>query len=740
MTPKNQVLADLRNPASVLFIADRPGSEDLSAIAYFRFVRGARVTVVYVTNGESIPDDCGDDTPAITASRRKEEAYECSAKLGADAYFLNCYDPGPLNEERVLESRLLSDSCDSRLQSALVSIQPDVVVLDVGTSDGTTQEPMARAVGAIVRKSISRLRSAGARKRFSIAPEAYQWLFSETSDSVHAFQVNPHSGVFERGSALSRLVLEAEATYASLRSQLRFGRTQRRFYTILESVPRGRRGSFDSPLSELRADFRQIQRRIDAVCRTVARKGAKGSMDEIQSLVDAVSRKIVDGKGGYSRHDLNILGRWKQGLEDLRCALLGVRVEYAADDSTVTSRQLFEFKVAKAAGLPSTGRTYVYFPGNVGEQWIVNETDRRQFPLQVPATFRIITPESMSMDWPMPVHGLARPTLRKDFVFAVIHLDSLRERSFIYQRSIPFKVAPRNAVELLTPVIRLVHGARLVIGLSEFSRDPAEGTIAVEDSLVSFDAVRFSLRGRGDEVLDTLVLRGLEPIADGDYEIPIKIAGRTWGTFTGRKFACTVDNAPAVGVFTGGRRSYLPEAVRQLGLTPHTIDGVEQSRDLAQCRMLLVDRDAWKQSILTATADSEICRWVNAGGRLIILPQSGLAAGAMPLLDGIGFQGGNVVQADAPLVPGVHVSLFQKSNVLGPEDWKGWYFAKAFGTMKVSDAGATEVLVTNAAGNPLVVQRQYGKGTVVSVALNLGIQLRQSVPGAYRLLANLLTF
>ncbi|MEO8201230.1 MAG: LmbE family protein, partial [Gemmatimonadota bacterium] len=86
--------------------------------------------------------------------------------------------------------------------------------------------------------------------------------------------------------------------------------------------------------------------------------------------------------------------------------------------------------------------------------------------------------------------------------------------------------------------------------------------------------------------------------------------------------------------------------------------------------------------------------------------------------------------------------VFNRTNPIGPEDWKGWiqerglYFAHSWDpaykpVLEMADPGEAPLQ-----GGLLIAH--YGKGTYVYTGLSFFRELPASVPGAFRLFANLL--
>ena len=66
---------------TVLSLALQPGFEDLAALSYLRFGRGAKIVNAFVTNGESGDNDLMVQGPGEIAFQRRGEAFKATAAL-----------------------------------------------------------------------------------------------------------------------------------------------------------------------------------------------------------------------------------------------------------------------------------------------------------------------------------------------------------------------------------------------------------------------------------------------------------------------------------------------------------------------------------------------------------------------------------------------------------------------------------------------------------------------------------
>ncbi len=170
------------------------------------------------------------------------------------------------------------------------------------------------------------------------------------------------------------------------------------------------------------------------------------------------------------------------------------------------------------------------------------------------------------------------------------------------------------------------------------------------------------------------------------------------------------------------------------------------SENLAKFDAILVGIRAFNAHPRLAAHRQRLLQYVSNGGRLVVQyqTQSRIAALTVPIgpypLE-IGRD--RVTDETAAMTPiDAKEPLLQRPNRLGPEDFSGWvqerglYFASKWddryrAVFALQDPG-------EAAHNGALILTKYGKGTFAYTGLAFFRQLPAGVPGAYRLLANLL--
>jgi hypothetical protein len=167
--------------------------------------------------------------------------------------------------------------------------------------------------------------------------------------------------------------------------------------------------------------------------------------------------------------------------------------------------------------------------------------------------------------------------------------------------------------------------------------------------------------------------------------------------------------------------------------------------DLSRFDTIVVDLRAYLVRPDLVAHNGRLLEWVRRGGHLIVMYQKVFEwrpeFAPYPLV--IGRE--RVTQEEAPVVVlEPNHPLFTFPNAIGPQDWEGWvqerglYFAHEWSSEYVP------LLASHDAGEPSLrgghLFARYGKGSYLYTGYVWYRQLRAGVPGAFRLLANMLSY
>jgi LmbE family N-acetylglucosaminyl deacetylase len=192
-----------------------------------------------------------------------------------------------------------------------------------------------------------------------------------------------------------------------------------------------------------------------------------------------------------------------------------------------------------------------------------------------------------------------------------------------------------------------------------------------------------------------------------------------------------------------GTGDLVPEAMEGMGAAPHLLTATElTSGDLSAWNVIVIGIRAYSARSELTAAQSRLGEFVRRGGTLIVQYQSGNFPAPFPL--SMGRTPERVMDERAPvkLLDRGH-PLLNWPNAITDADFGGWVEERGHSFLDSWDASYTALTETADPGQDpqrggLLVAHP-GKGTYIYVAYALYRQLPELVPGAYRLLGNILS-
>jgi hypothetical protein len=189
------------------------------------------------------------------------------------------------------------------------------------------------------------------------------------------------------------------------------------------------------------------------------------------------------------------------------------------------------------------------------------------------------------------------------------------------------------------------------------------------------------------------------------------------------------------------------EALAQLDVP---VDRIEPSTlsalDLTRYTAIVVGPRAYASNAALVQNNAHLLAYVKKGGTLIV--QYGqtemMKPGIMPFPIQLARTAERVTVEQAPVtVLAPKSPLLNTPNKIGAGDWEGWVQERATYMPTTFDKNYTPVLQMNDPGEPpnnaALLVAHYGRGTYVYVTLALFRQLPSGVPGAARILMNLIS-
>jgi hypothetical protein len=193
-----------------------------------------------------------------------------------------------------------------------------------------------------------------------------------------------------------------------------------------------------------------------------------------------------------------------------------------------------------------------------------------------------------------------------------------------------------------------------------------------------------------------------------------------------------------------GPGDLVPAALEGMGIAPHLLSNTDlASSDLSAYNVILIGIRAYSVRPELSKAQPRLDEWVRNGGTLIIQYQSSNFPAPLPISLGDRLPE-RVVDEQAPVkLLDPSAPLLNYPNKITPADFDGWVEERGHSFLESWDPGYTPLTETADPGQDpqrggLIVTHP-GRGTYVYVAYALYRQLPELVPGAYRILANLIS-
>ncbi|GGH16946.1 PIG-L family deacetylase [Silvibacterium dinghuense] len=335
----------------------------------------------------------------------------------------------------------------------------------------------------------------------------------------------------------------------------------------------------------------------------------------------------------------------------------------------------------------------------------------------------------------------------------------------------PLVVMPRLAVNLTAHAGVVPLGAQsfpLTVSVKNYQPDTADGTLhlelpqgwTAEPASSSFhlapnasvtDTVTIHPAGLAAQAYD---LRAVAQSGNGEYSTGVERVGypglRPYffdrpATYRARG----VDVKVAPGLRLGyimGTGDEVPEALTQLGVAPHLLTASDlASADLSRYNAILVGIRAYSNRSDLMANNARLLEYVHSGGVVIVQYQSpGMSRDYGPYPYSLPGSAEKVVDESDPvklLVP-AH-PLFQWPNRITEADFSGWVEERGHTFAASWDAHYTPLTeVADPGQDPQrggLLIAPYGKGLYIYAAYALYRQFPEAVPGAYRILANLIS-
>jgi len=261
----------------------------------------------------------------------------------------------------------------------------------------------------------------------------------------------------------------------------------------------------------------------------------------------------------------------------------------------------------------------------------------------------------------------------------------------------------------------------------------------------------FSVSTTGDVAARAYAIEAVAHTGGKDYAIGWQSIGypglRPYNQYQPAELrARKVDVKVAPGLRVGyvmGTGDTVPDAIQALGITTHLVTDDELATgDLSQWNVLVAGIRAYSTRPALAAAEARLEQFVERGGTFVVQYQSNTFPAQLPVAMGRFPERVVDEQAQVKLLDPSN-PLLTWPNRITSADFEGWFEERGHGFLDHWDPGYSALTETADPGQDpqrgglLVAHR--GKGTYIYVAYALYRQFPELVPGAYRILANLLS-
>jgi LmbE family N-acetylglucosaminyl deacetylase len=462
---------------------------------------------------------------------------------------------------------------------------------------------------------------------------------------------------------------------------------------------------------------------------------------------------------------------------------------------SVAPGEEFQVRVHTAQSTGETRLSRVWLESRNGNPWKSENTTGAIEPAAPTADtiFRVQVPENAEPTQPyftrpstgQPYYDLTHPEYR-ECSFAPYPLESWAEFSF---DGLPIRVGqvvqtmervlgPGGVYEplVVTPAIGLridpearilpLDGSALPVRVTVHAQAASEGTVELKLPVgwrTEPAESHFHLDSAGDtEPIQFSVTPTATPEGAYTLQAVAHSGGRTYQTgwqsvsYAGlrpynlyqpaqlKTRKVDVKLAPGLRIgYVMGTGDLVPQAIEALGATPQLLTAAElASGDLSAWNVIVIGIRAYSMRPELAAAQPRLREFVERGGTLIVQYQSGNFPAPLPL--SLGRMPERVVDEQAPVkLLDPANPLLTWPNAITAADFDGWVEERGHSFLDSWDSGYTALTETADPGQDPqrggLVVAYPGKGTYIYLAYAFYRQFPELIPGAYRLLANLLS-
>jgi LmbE family N-acetylglucosaminyl deacetylase len=798
-----QALLDLTNPWTVMCIAAHPDDEDGATLTVLRRKYGAHTVTLFSTYGEGGQNAVGPELYEELGAIRERETREASAIQGSEPHFLGLRDFGYSKSADEAFRVWGQTAALSSMVLQIRRLRPDVIITNHDTTSGhghhqatgrLVQEafdaaadparfPEQLGTGGVriwqAQRLFVRVRSASAAATASKTPA------DEASRAGALVSIDPNERDTVRGATYAEQALRALQRHASQgpwpQTVPAGGMPVIRYRLVRSSKQAAPLPSNASSVLEGMSLPEKASSRLAPLAASSLLALYSGGATQRTRLLDALIAARHGGLFENLTDDRPRLLLMTERLDHALAVASGVSIKFEPHGEPLIpgTPATFHLALSNRGGAEITAQSISFKGGGQeaatsllkeparvapGKTFVVTAKDdhTNRLSLNVPRSEHLydgrVSGEQFRADAVIKLNGAQFPVAAQTNVDVApaVEITSLSPSPFVVTPSI-VKSNHTESNQIVTFSLRLINHqdtpfeGEVIAGKpdgKDFSRDrtvtlPAQGSldmkVSVARSFITM-AVEQGVTRPIPNIISFSVRR-----ANSSAPITERRVRVVWAD-------AQVDPHLRVGYI----RSFddtLRDALAALGVESKelTVDDVRAGK-LQGYDTIIIDNRGYQAHPELINANSRLLEYVQAGGTLVVFYHktdewNPDAKAARPQLAPYPITLGNERITDenaavAFLEP--QHQLLNFPNKLTPDDFKGWIQERGLYYPKQWDTRYSAPLASSDAGEqPLrggLLAADYGRGRYVYTSMVWYRQLRAGVPGAYRMLANMLSY
>jgi LmbE family N-acetylglucosaminyl deacetylase len=783
----------------ILFITAHPDDEWSSLLTYLSRGLDADVALLTITRGQGGQNAIGPEQDGELGVIRTEELLAAGKDYGVRQYFTRALDTGyvktPEQAMKIWNGLALED-----MVRVIRTYRPQVVINGWGgvhSGHGHHQ-----ASGILVPQAVAAAADSNELPE-QIAEGLPAWkvtlevrLARDTVAGAVQMPTNDVSPLW--GKSYTEMGMEGHANHRSQGTPAFFGNPffRRPIYLVKENDKGEVAGGFDpkllaEPITSLAARYPSLQPILAPVLASAdahlaaARKSAlelnrteaAKSLAEAGKVILRVQEQVMKQGGGESPRALWELEQIQKKINFTLAEDVALPTEAQAERHEVVAGESFGVDV-NFPSKPAVPVEWELKPSGflVPQGWTATLGEVKEgsyhFTVSVPAGGKPpSSPGDAILPFPPPLVRVAPSVSLEGYSFQIEQPVQSMEASTTGIHTYPLSLVPAVTLtvdpqQIMVPTERAAEPVKLLARVRYHGTKPAKVAVGLDApqgwAVQAVPPLEFS--GPGDQLIRFLV-RPPAHAAAGAYEL------HPFGQIGEEQFQTSLEPIPTLPTrnwsepalatvhvmdlvvpahlrvgYVAGENDPLPEILRQIGVQVDLLDEVALAySDLGRYDAIVVGIRAYELRSDLFRSNARLLDYVQRGGTLVVQYQRDPNwTKAAPYPAKMPETTSRVTDANSPvrfLAP--DNPLLNRPNKITLADFEGWVQERGLYFLGTLDAHYTAVLGLKDPGEAeatgALVYTSYGKGVYVYTGLSFFRELPAGVPGAYRLLVNLIS-